>query len=81
MTILSIEKSDTTGEYYIYWGAIVFGIIDLIVGLTGWVSVKGEKENIQIAEYECTDCGADLTENDQVCPKCGADVSTLDENI
>jgi RNA polymerase subunit RPABC4/transcription elongation factor Spt4 len=33
----------------------------------------------EIIEYTCTNCGAELKEEDMVCPKCGADVSEIEE--
>jgi hypothetical protein len=28
------------GKYFIFWGAILFGLIDCLVGFSGWVSNK-----------------------------------------
>ena len=34
----------------------------------------------QSAEFECNECGADVSADDKVCPKCGNDVSDIDDS-
>jgi hypothetical protein len=39
-TIISYNSAAGGGKYFIFWGAIVFGVIDFLVGLSGWISSK-----------------------------------------
>ena len=39
-TVLSYGAASGGGKYFIFWGAIVFGVIDFLVGLNGYVSGK-----------------------------------------
>ena len=36
----SAAGSSGGGKYFIFWGAILFGLIDCLVGFSGWVSNK-----------------------------------------
>ncbi|MDP1994695.1 MAG: zinc ribbon domain-containing protein, partial [Ignavibacteria bacterium] len=38
-----------------------------------------DKNNEEIEGYTCTDCGADVSEEDKICPKCGADLTVFEE--
>lgn len=39
-----------------------------------------DKNNEEIEGYACSDCGADVTEEDKICPKCGADLTIFEED-
>jgi hypothetical protein len=39
-TVLSYNSTGGGGKYFIFWGAILFGAIDFLVGLNGWISGK-----------------------------------------
>lgn len=39
-TLASYTSSSGGGKYFIFWGAILFGIIDFFVGLNGFVTDK-----------------------------------------
>lgn len=36
-TVASYSSASGGGRYFIFWGAIIFGIIDMIVGLNGYL--------------------------------------------
>jgi hypothetical protein len=39
-TVFSYSAASGGGKYFIFWGAIVFGVIDFLVGLNGYISSK-----------------------------------------
>ena len=39
-TVASYSSAAGGGKYFIFWGAIIFGVIDFLVGLNGYVSGK-----------------------------------------
>ena len=39
-TLLSASSKSGGGTYFIAWGAIIFGIIDFVRGLTGWLKYR-----------------------------------------
>jgi hypothetical protein len=39
-TVLSYGSASGGGKYFVFWGAILFGAIDFLVGLNGYVSNK-----------------------------------------
>jgi hypothetical protein len=39
-TFASYGSASGGGKYFIFWGAILFGVIDFPVGFSGWVSNK-----------------------------------------
>jgi len=38
-----------------------------------------DKNNEEIEGYTCSDCCADVSEEDKICPKCGADLTVFEE--
>jgi hypothetical protein len=40
ISFVSAASSEGGGRYVVTWGAIVFGIIDFLVGLVGWLKHK-----------------------------------------
>jgi hypothetical protein len=39
-TVLSYSSASGGGKYFIFWGAILFGVIDFLVGLNAYVTGK-----------------------------------------
>jgi hypothetical protein len=39
-TLVSASHKSGGGTYFVAWGAIIFGIIDFIRGLTGWLKYR-----------------------------------------
>lgn len=39
-TVASYGSASGGGKYFIFWGAILFGIIDMIIGLSGYLGGK-----------------------------------------
>jgi len=35
-TVVSMNSASSGGRYYIFWGAIIWGVIDIIRGIVGW---------------------------------------------
>ena len=39
-TAVSYNSASGGGKYFIFWGAILFGAVDFLIGLNGWISGK-----------------------------------------
>lgn len=40
ITIISMNMSSGGGTYYVCWGAVLFGVIDFLMGLFGWLKYR-----------------------------------------
>lgn len=39
-TVLSYSAASGGGKYMVFWGAILFGAVDFLIGLNAWISNK-----------------------------------------
>jgi len=39
-TIIGYNSAGGGGKYIVFWGAILFGVVDFLIGLNGWISNK-----------------------------------------
>ncbi|MEP6901560.1 MAG: hypothetical protein ABJA66_07400 [Actinomycetota bacterium] len=39
-TVVSYGSASGGGRYFIFWGAILFGAVDFLIGLNGWIGSK-----------------------------------------
>ena len=40
VTVFSYGSASGGGKYVVFWGAILFGVVDFLIGLNGYVSSK-----------------------------------------
>jgi len=40
ITVITHSAASSSGTYLIFWGAILFGVIDFLAGLVGWLRNK-----------------------------------------
>lgn len=41
-TYLSAASNPGGGRYFVAWGAILFGAVDFLIGLSGWMKQRSE---------------------------------------
>jgi hypothetical protein len=41
ITLITYDMASQGGAYYICWGAVLFGVIDFLAGLFGWLRYQG----------------------------------------
>jgi hypothetical protein len=39
-TVISVNVASSGGTYFVFWGAVIFGIYDFIRGLIGWLKYR-----------------------------------------
>lgn len=68
LTVVGYSVREACGLYFIFWGAIVYGLYDFVRGLVGWLEYR---EKGPFHPNFCPDCGKELSQTDDVCPSCG----------
>jgi DNA-directed RNA polymerase subunit RPC12/RpoP len=77
-TYSAASSSAGGGTYIVAWGAILFGFIDFMRGLFGWLKYSeggaGEQAEEEQKDYSCSDCGHDIETGQLNCPNCGIEI-------
>ncbi len=83
VTVVTYSIASGGGTYIVAWGAIIFGAIQLIMGLLQLQDAKlpltpskGNKMDEGDSVNCCTQCNERLSQGMVYCPQCGAKVST-----